>query len=62
MKFGHEKLDIYKVSLSYVKWILEISDRLTGKFRYCRDHLLRASQSITYNIAEGNGKTSKNDR
>jgi len=62
MKFGHEKLDVYRVSLEYVKWVLEIADRLTGKFRHSRDHLLRASQSITYNISEGNGKTSKNDR
>ena len=62
MKFGHEKLDVYKVSLQYFKWIFEIADRLTGKFRHSRDHLLRAFQSITYNISEGNGKTSKNDR
>ena len=52
MKFGHEKLDVYKVSLQYVKWVFEIADRLTGKFRHSRDHLLRASQSITYNISK----------
>jgi hypothetical protein len=31
MKFGHEKLDVYKISLEYVKWVFEITDRLTGK-------------------------------
>jgi four helix bundle protein len=62
MTFGHENLDVYKVSLSYVKWALDISETLKGKHRSARDQLIRASQSIPLNLAEGNGKTSNGDR
>jgi four helix bundle protein len=60
--FVHERLDVYKISLQYVKWVYDIEDRLTGKHRHAKDQLLRASQSITLNIAEGNGKSSYKDR
>ena len=60
--FGHERLDVYKLSLQYVKWVYEIEKRLTGKHRHAKDQLLRASQSIPSNIAEGNGKSSYKDR
>ena len=60
--FGHEKLDVYKISLQYVKWVYDIEERLTGKHRHAKDQLLRASQSIPLNIAEGNGKSSDKDR
>ncbi|HPN83908.1 MAG TPA: four helix bundle protein [Victivallales bacterium] len=62
MIFGHENLDVYKLSLTYVKWALDISETLKGKHRSTRDQLIRASQSIPLNIAEGNGKTSDGDR
>ena len=39
-----------------------ISNKLKGHNRNARDQLLRASQSILLNIAEGNGKTSEGDR
>ena len=35
---------------------------LTGNKRFARDELIRASQGIPRNIAEGNGKRSKADR
>ena len=40
----------------------EHADRLKRLFRYSRDELIRASQSIPRNIAEGNGKRSLPDR
>ncbi len=62
MSFGHKKLDVYRGSLKYVSWVYELVDRLNGKHRHARDQLLRASQSVPLNIAEGNGKFSAADR
>ena len=60
--FGHERLDVYKISLQYVAWVYDIEPRLKGKHRHAKDQLLRASQSIPLNIAEGNGKSGDKDR
>jgi four helix bundle protein len=62
MKFGHEQLDVYQLSLKYVVWAYSLAKRLEGANRHARDQLLRASQSITQNIAEGNGKGTEADR
>jgi len=59
MGLGHEKLDVYRLSIDYVAWVYEQSAALTGIDRHARDQWLRASQSIPLNIAEGNGKTGK---
>lgn len=61
-KFGHEKLHVYQVSLQYVRFVYGIVDRLKGFHRHARNQLLRASQSISLNIAEGNGKSGTADR
>jgi four helix bundle protein len=62
MALGHEKLDVYGLSIAYVAWVFKISERLRGVHRHARDQWLRASQSIPLNIAEGNGKTAEPDR
>jgi four helix bundle protein len=62
MGLGHEKLDVYRLSIGYVAWVYEKADSLTGNPRSARDQWLRASQSIPLNIAEGNGKTADADR
>lgn len=62
MVFDHEKLDVYRISLQYTAWAFQLAKRLSGPNRHARDQLLRASQSIPQNIAEGNGKRSGNDR
>ena len=62
MSFGHERLDVYNLSVEYVTWVLEESSALKGDNRSIKDQWLRASQSIPLNIAEGNGKGSKADR
>ena len=62
MKFGHEKLDVYRLSLEYVAWAYRLAKRLKGSDRHARDQFLRASQSIPQNIAEGNGKGTTADR
>jgi four helix bundle protein len=61
-QFGHEKLDVYRLSLTYVGYVFRIAARLKGNHRYARDQLLRASQSIPLNIAEGNGRRGVADR
>lgn len=62
MKFDHEKLDVYKVSLEFVALCFESIEKLEGVHRHARDQLLRSSQSVPLNIAEGNGKRSSRDR
>ena len=62
MGLGHEKLDVYKLSLKYVAWVYDTAAGLKGIHRPARDQWLRASQSIPLNIAEGNGKSTKADR
>ena len=62
MTLGHEKLDVYRLSIGYVAWVNEKADGLNGVHRPARDPWLRASQSIPLNIAEGNGKTAEADR
>ena len=59
--FDHEKLIVYQKAIEFNEWV---SALLEGKkFRAAvRDQLDRASTSIALNIAEGNGKTSVNDR
>jgi len=62
MTLGYEKLDVYRLALSYVAWVYEMAEDLKGIQRHARDQWLRASQSIPLNIAEGNGKTTEGDR
>lgn len=58
----YEKLNVYQVSLEFTVWAYEICKKLTGNDRHLRDQLLRASQSILLNIAEGSGKFPSADR
>ncbi len=61
MTFGHEKLDVYRAAIEYVGWSYRLCERLKGH-RNAKDQLLRASQAIPLNIAEGNGKATDGDR
>jgi four helix bundle protein len=62
MAIGHEKLDVYRLSIGYVAWVYEKAAGLGGIHRPAREQWLRASQSIPLNIAEGNGKAAGADR
>jgi len=62
MSFGHKRLHVYQAALEYVAWVYANVERFTGPNRHARDQLLRASQSIALNIAEGNGKFRQPDR
>jgi four helix bundle protein len=61
MAFGHEQLDVYRAAIKYVGWAHRLCEHLKG-FRNAKDQLLRASQAIPLNIAEGNGKATDGDR
>ena len=61
MGFGHEKLDVYRAAIEYVGWAYRFCEGLKGH-RNAKDQLLRASQAIPLNIAEGNGKATGGDR
>ena len=60
--FGHDRLDVYRLSIEYVAAAFDVSKSLSGLHRHARDQWLRAAQSIPLNIAEGNGKRSLKDR
>ena len=61
MGFGHEKLDAYRAAIEYVGWAYRFCEGLKGH-RNAKDQLLRASQAMPLNIAEGNGKATDGDR
>ena len=61
MSFGHERLDVYQAAIEYVGWAYHLCERLK-KHRSAKEQLLRASQAIPLNIAEGNGKATDGDR
>jgi four helix bundle protein len=62
MELDHERLDVYRVSLEFAAWAYWLCRDLKGTDRHARDQLLRASQSIALNIAEGCGKMPSADR
>ncbi len=62
MKLDHERLDVYQASLDFAVWSYGEAKRLKTVDRHARDQLLRASQSIALNIAEGCGKLPSAER
>jgi four helix bundle protein len=59
--FDHEKLDVYQEGITFCGWVGELLAETSGKAA-AKDQLDRASTSLPLNIAEGNGKFSKDDR
>ena len=59
--FDHEKLEVYREAIAFVAWLSPV---LEGALRVgeVRDQLDRASTSVAFNIAEGNGKYAPKDR
>jgi hypothetical protein len=60
--FDHERLDVYQASLDFVAYVAHLVAELKGEHRNAKDQIIRASQSIPLNIAEGNGKRSPAER
>lgn len=62
-QFGHEKLDVYRVSIDFVVWVGDLLDGPLKKSGLSAvNQLDRASTSISLNIAEGNAKRSNRDK
>jgi four helix bundle protein len=66
MQFDHEKLDVYRLTLQYITWvtplIAELRERHGKLVAEPCEHLDRASLSILFNTAEGNGKRQRQTR
>jgi four helix bundle protein len=61
MSFGYERLDVHRAAIEYVGWAYRLCEGMKGH-RNAKEQLLRASQAIPLNIAEGNGKATDGDR
>lgn len=62
MKFKHEDLEVYKLSMMLVEEIYKLADKIPTKEMYgLRSQLTRSVTSIPLNIAEGSGKYSNSD-
>jgi four helix bundle protein len=59
--FDHERLEVYQKAVAFIAWLQPLLESVP-KAGDVRDHLDRASTSISLNIAEGNGKYSTKDR
>jgi len=59
-QFDHERLDVYQLELKFIAWsdalIDEVASAASRRARHVADHLQRASLSMLFNTAEGNGK------
>ena len=66
MKLDHEKLDVYQLELEFVAWATELLDEVQRakepRASSVCDHFDRASLSVLFNTAEGNGKRRRNTR
>lgn len=62
MSFRFERLDIWKESIPVSKELFILAEKLReDKYYSLSDQLIRASLSITNNIAEGSGSATKKD-
>ena len=62
MYFDLEKIIVYQRSMEFVAFVAALLPRRQSPFGNIRDQLLRSSQSVALNIAEGNGKRSPAER
>jgi four helix bundle protein len=59
--FDHEKLDVYRETISLIAWLADLFES-TPRVGDVKDQLDRASSSVAFNTAEGNGKYTPKDR
>ena len=58
--FDHEKLEVYRVAREFLTLVTKILERKMS--RELHEQFDRATMSILFNIGEGAGKTSKDDK
>jgi four helix bundle protein len=59
--FDHEKLEVYQEAIALIAWLADLIES-TPRVGEVRDQLDRASSSVAFNTAEGNGKYTPKDR
>ncbi len=62
MQFDHEKLDVYQAAIELVVLMDKIIENFPRGKAYLADQLQRAATSIPFNIAEGAGEYSINEK
>ena len=62
MAFAFEKLNVYQKAIDFADKSCTITSKFPNGYYFLRDQLNRASLSVAANIAEGNGRFTKNDR
>ena len=61
-QFDHEKLDVYKLAIEFVIIIEDIVKSIPKGRSYLVDQLQRAGTSTAFNIGEGAGEYSPNEK
>ena len=62
MQLGYEKLDVYQASIQFLGIAFQIMQNMPQGYSFMIDQFKRASLSIPLNIAEGSGKSGKQDQ
>ena len=62
MPFLFEKLNVYQKAMEFIDQITDVTKSFPKGHYYLTDQLNRAALSIALNIAEGNGRFTKNDK
>jgi len=62
LAFMFENLDVYQKSINFIDQITSLTRGFPRGYYYLTDQLNRASLSIATNLAEWNGRFTKNDR
>ncbi|MCP4378279.1 MAG: four helix bundle protein [bacterium] len=62
MAFMFENLDVYQKAIDFIDQVTGLTGEFPRGYYFLTDQLNRASLSIATNLAEGNGRFTKNDR
>ena len=62
MPFLFENLDVYNQSMQLADELTNVTETFSKGKYYLKDQLNRAALSVPNNIAEGNGRFTKNDK
>lgn len=59
---NHQRLRVYGLLIDSAKRVPDIVDKMPKGYSWLKDELERALGSAIFNLAEGNGRTSKKER
>ncbi|MDH4202384.1 MAG: four helix bundle protein [Phycisphaerae bacterium] len=62
MTFMFENLDVYQKAVNLAETIITLTEDFPKGYYFLSDQLNRAALSVSTNLAEGNGRFTKNDR